>query len=274
MKVVTEDIRRRVGPEVYDENVRIDGAVRTGAGLKVHGDLAIHGNVEDAVIEADGRVRIYGGFLGSGAGKITCGGNFSATFVQGQRIDAGGNVAVEKAVISGTVFARGNVTVSSDVGAIVGGWIHAGGSVEAAVLGSRRPVQTRIEAGADPVVSRRIEALEREVMELTRRRMDLLKNAGTLSGGRMREVEDESDLDMKAASDAMQAGILAVGEEIAALRGTSAFNTKVTVKAHKACYPPLEITICLSKMLYDKEIGPVVFRLFDDRIILDTWNLE
>jgi uncharacterized protein (DUF342 family) len=274
MKVVTEDIRRSSGPEVYAENVKIDGTVRTGARLRVYGDLTVRGNVEDAQIEVDGRVRIYGGFLGSGAGNIVCGGNFSATFVQGQRIEAGGDVAVEKAIVSGMVFARGDVVTAKDEGALVGGRIHAGGSVEAAILGSQRPVQTRIEVGVDPVLSLRLDALEREAMELTRKRIDLLKDAGAVSNRSASQTSGESVLDMKAAADAMQVGIVAAGEEIIELRKHTILNNNATVRASKTCYPPLEISICFSKVIHDTVTGPVVFRLLEDRIVLDTWNLE
>ena len=157
MKVVTEDIRHSSAREDYNDSVEIEGTVRKGVRLTVRGDLSVRGDVEDAIIEAEGDVRIAGGFLGTGAGRVTCGGDFSAGFVQGQRIEAKGNVEIVKAIISGTVFATGDVRMGMEEGAIVGGRVHAGGSVEAAILGSRRPVQTRIEVGVDPGLALRIE---------------------------------------------------------------------------------------------------------------------
>jgi uncharacterized protein (DUF342 family) len=274
MKVVTEDIRRSADLEVYDESVKIEGTVRAGARLKVHGDLTVYGSVEDALIEVDGRVRIRGGFLGCGSGRVSCARDFSATFVQGQRIEAGGDVEVAKAIISGTVFARGDLVGGKEEGAVVGGEIHTGGSVEVAVLGSRRPVQTRIEVGVDPVLALRIEELEREAMELTRKRIGFLKNMASVSGQSDHDTGEELVEDMKAAADAVQADIIAAGEEIMELRKNTALDKQATVRAGGACYPPLEISICFSKLMHEAETGPVIFRLLEDRIVMDTWMLE
>ena len=274
MKVVTEDIRSSSARENYSESVEIEGTVRKGVCLTVRGDLSVLGDVEDAIIEVEGDVRIAGGFLGTGAGRVTCGGNFAAGFVQGQRIEAKGNVEVAKAIISGTVFASGDVRMGKDEGAIVGGRIHAGGSVEAAVLGSRRPVQTRIEVGVDPGLALRIEELEREAMELTRKRIGFLKDMTAIEGSSAREGAAESVLDIRAVADAMQADIVAAGEEIIEVRRHILPNSLAVVKAGKVSYAPLEISICFSKLMHDKDTGPVVFRLLEDRIILDNWNIE
>ncbi len=274
MKVVTEDIRRSSGLEVYEDSVEIEGTVRTGARLRVHGDLSVRGNVEDALIEADGNVRIGGGFLGTGAGSVACGGNFSARFVQGQRIEAGGSVVVTKAILSSTVFARGNVRTGKEEGTIVGGEIHALGTVEAAVMGSRRPVTTRIEVGVDPVLALRVEELEREAMELTRKRIGFLKDMAVIRRGPGQDARAESALDMRAAADAMQADIVAAGEAIIEVRRRTALNSEAAVRVGKASYPPLEISICFSKIINDTDTGPVAFRLLEDHIVLDTWNLE
>ena len=274
MKVVTEDIRRSSGLEVYEETVEIAGAVRTGARLRVYGDLTVRGNVEDALIEADGNVSIDGGFLGTGAGSVTCGGSFAARFVQGQRIEAKGRVEVANAIVSSTVFASGDVRAGEGEGAVVGGEIHAQGNVEATVVGSRRPVTTRIEVGVDPVLALRIEQLEREAMELTRKRIGFLKDMAAIQGGSGRNAGCESALDMKAAADAMQADIVAAGEEIIEVRKRTTLNDQAVVEVGKVSYPPLEISICFSRLMNDTETGPLVFRLLEDRIILDTWTAE
>jgi uncharacterized protein (DUF342 family) len=273
MKVVTKDIRRSSEFEIYDDSIDIDGSVRTGARLAVHGDLVVRGDMEDAHVEADGDVSIAGGFLGAGLGIVACGGNFAAGFVQGQRIEAKGNVEVAKAIVSGSVFASGDVRVGKEDGAIVGGEIHAGGSVEAAALGSRRPVQTRIEIGVDPVLALRIENLEREAMDLTRKRIGFLKDMTSLEGGR-RGGDGESALDMRAVADAMQADIIAAGEDIIEVRKSMEIDSRAAIRVWKASFPPLEISICFSKLIHERETGPVVFRRLEDRIILDNWNLE
>jgi len=274
MKAVNEDIGRSTGCEIFEDSVEVDGSVRTGARLTVHGDITIRGDVEDAVIEADGDVRIGGGFLGTGTGMVLCGGNFAAMFVQGQRIESKGSVEVTKAIVSGTVFASRDLRTGKDDGAIVGGEIHVGGSVETAVLGSRRPVQTRIEVGVDPVLALRIEDLEREALELTRKRIEFLKNMAAIEENSGHGGAAESVLDIRAVTDAMQADIVAAGEDIIEMRKQMVLDTRAFVRVRKVSFPPLEISICFSKLIHDDQTGPVVFRRLEDRIILDTWNTE
>jgi len=274
MKVVTEDILRSSRPGTFEDSVSIEGNVRSGAHIRVHGDLNVRGDVKDALIEVDGDVRITGGFLGRGTGRVTCGGDFSACFVQSQRVEARGHVTVDKALISCEVFSSGNVNVGNENGVIVGGSIHALGNVQAAVLGGKRPVQTRIEVGVDPILALRVEELEREAMELTRKRIGFLKDAAIIAERPGDGDDGECALDMKTAADAIMADIVAAGEEILEVRKRTALDRQAFVKVGRNSYPPLEVSICFSRLVNERETGPVVFRLLEDRIVLDTWNLE
>lgn len=273
--VIAEDVGRSGSTIQYDDSLEVFGSIRSGARIGVDGDLTVHGNVEDAAVEASGDVIIEGGFLGAGAGVIRCEGSLRARFVQGQRIEARGSVHIDSAVVSSTVFSSSDVVVAGDEGRIIGGTVYAYGKVGAAVFGSTRPVTTRIEVGVDPVMALEIERLERDAMDLTRKRIGFLKDLASVStrqgsaqpGGR-------SALDMQAAADAIQGDLVAVGEEILKLRTSTAVNSDASVVVRNASYPPLEISICFSRLMNEGATGPLAFRLYDGRIILDTWNLE
>ena len=122
--------------------------------------------------------------------------------------------------------------------------------------------------------ARDVAKLEREAMELTRKRIGFLKNLAAIQSGSGLDDRIESALDMKAAADAMQADIVAAGEEIIEVRKRTALDGQAVVKVGKASYPPLEISICFSRVTNDTETGPVVFKLLEDRIVLDTWNIK
>jgi uncharacterized protein (DUF342 family) len=271
IELVTDDIRRGRNTVKYEGNVEVVGTVRSGARIEVDGDIGIFGDVEDAEIRASGDVMIDGGFLGTGTGKISCGGGFSARFVQGQRIEAGGDVRVTKGVISSTVYTSGRLLVG-ETGAVVGGEIHAYRGAEAGVLGSKRPVTTRIEVGIDPAISMRIEELEWKAMELASRRIRYIKDI-TFVAGRPGAKPPDMMKDLTAASRAVQAELVSMGEEILKLRSDSSTDDGATVRARTRTFPPLDISICFSKIVNESETGPVVFRLMEDRIVLDTWNL-
>jgi hypothetical protein len=274
MRIVRGDVCRSPDPLICEEDVEVMGAVKSGASLRVSGNITVYGNVEDASIEADGSVRVEGGFLGTGGGQVLCGGGFRARFVQAQRVVAGENVEIESAIVSSAVFASGDVRVVGPQGSIVGGEIHAFGTVQAAILGSQRPVTTRIEVGVDPLMTLRIEELEREAMDLTKKRIGFLKDAATLSKVKASEKGTDVMVDMQAAAEAIQGDIIAAGEEIIELRKRARLNEAATVVATGATYPPLEVSICFSRLTNDNVTGPLVFRILDDRIILDTWSLE
>jgi uncharacterized protein (DUF342 family) len=274
MKLITEDIRRSTTPVVHDDAVEVMGTIRSGAKLQVTGDVTVYGNVEDAEIEAGGSVRIDGGFLGKGGGLIRCGGDLCVRFIQGQRGVAKGDIEIASAAISSTLFSSGNILVGQGDGVIVGGELHAYGNIEAGVLGSRRPVMTRISAGLDPMIALRIGDLETQVMNLTRRRQGLLKDLSTLSRETCDEAPSVKAADIQAAADAIQGDIIASGERIVALRKGARLNPDSRIVAHRASYPPLEISICFVRIMTESSSDAVVFRLFEDNIVLDLWNLE
>jgi uncharacterized protein (DUF342 family) len=274
MKIIGEDIKRTRKPVTYDEDVEVLGTIGSGARVRVLGDIAVFGNVEDAEIDAQGRVTIGGGFLGRGRGRIVCGGDFRARFVQRQRVDASGDVVIAKSVVSSTVFSSGDVIVDDGIGSIVGGTVHAYGRVVAAGVGSPRPVMTRIDVGVDPVLALRIEDLEREAMELTRKRIGFLKNVAFVASGTSSRHSGDAVTDMRSAANAIEGDIVTVGERILELRKSARLNPDASVTVRKASYPPLEVSICFSKILNEAPTEPVTFRLLEDRVILDTWNLE
>jgi uncharacterized protein (DUF342 family) len=273
IKVLTEDIGPAPNIMTFEESVEVFGTMRSGARIHVDGNVTVYGSVEDATIDASGSVTIDGGFLGTGAGLIRCDGGFNARFVQGQRIEAKGDVGIESALLSSTVFSSSNVRVGQGQGKIIGGDVHAYGNVEAAVMGSQRPVTTRVEVGVNPVMTLRIERLEREAMGLTRKRIGFLKDLATASTRTEPTSQADSLVDMQAAADAIYGDLIAVSEEIINLRQRTRLNPDAAVVVQEASYPPLEISICFSRIMNEAVTGPVVFRLMEDRIIFDTWTL-
>jgi uncharacterized protein (DUF342 family) len=271
IELITDDIRPAGSTVKYEGNVEIVGTVKSGARLEVDGDVGIFGNVEDAEILATGSVMIDGGFLGTGGGRIACHGNFKARFVQGQRIEAGGDVRIAKGLISSTVYTSGRVLVGK-AGGIVGGRISAYRGIEAGSLGSPRPVTTVLEVGIDPAVSMRIEELELETMALAEKRIRYIKDL-TFVGSQEGGGSEETMKDLTAASSAVQAELVSLGEEIMKLRKASELAKDAMIIAREQTHPPLDVAICFSKILSETETGPVVFRLLDKRIVLDTWNL-
>jgi len=272
--VIPENVRRSSAPILLDANTEVMGTVLSGARVRVAGDIRISGNVQDAEIQALGSVVIDGGFLGIGAGKITCGGDFKARFVQNQRIEAAGNVNVEKSIIASVVLTSGDVVVGPEEGTIIGGEIRAYGKVEARVIGSPRPVTTRIQVGSDPLVRLAIDGMEKRALELTVRRVCLLKRIAFAAKHPGKSSQGEDLADLEAASVAIQAELAKIGDAVVEQRMRSHMRPDAVVVVHEASHPPLDISICASQVVSDSGTGSVVFRLLEDRVVLDTWTLK
>ena len=272
--IIPESIRRTPTPVMLDANTEVMGTVLSGARVHVAGDIRISGNVQDAEIEARGSVVIDGGFLGTGVGRIVCGGDFRARFAQNQRIEARGSVYVEKSLISSVVLTSGDVIMGDDEGTIVGGEVRAYGKVETRVIGSPRRVSTRIEVGTDPLVRLAIDSTEKRVLELTTRRMGLVKRIAYVSRQPASPTQAEELVDLESASVAIQAELATIGEDIVQRRLGARMKPDAVVVVKEASHPPLDISICSSQVVSDSGTGPVVFRLLEDRIVLDTWTLK
>ncbi len=264
--LITEDIRRTPIPLTYDGSIEVLGTVRSGAHLQVAGDVSIYGNVEDAIIEAKGGVIIDGGFLGAGHGRIECEGCFRCRFIQNQRVIAKGNVEVERSAVSSTIFSSGSVVVR---GAMVGGEVHAFAGIETGMVGSKRPVMTRIETGLDPVVALRIEELESEAMALTKKRLGLLKNLRVLCDGGSEPKRIERATDLEAAADAIHGDVIAIGESIIRLRQEAKLNRNSMIIVSGCFYPPVELSVCFAQVCIDDEMTGVRFSLKGDQIICE-----
>jgi len=273
MQTIDGDIRANPEPLRIAENVRVMGDIRSGAAVLVDGHLWVSGTIEDAQIEATGNVTVNGGFAGIGLGNVVCGGDFRASFVQGQRVQARGDIIVEAAVLSGALFASKWVLVGDGEGRIVGGEVQAYAGIKTGSIGGKRPITTRLQVGIDPVVNLGIECLERKAMDLARRRIGFLKDSIYLER-KPGESPRNAAADLRAAADAVQADMMEVGEEIIDLRKAARMNAEATIEVHRVCHPPVEISICSSRVFNEFETGPVVFRLLEDRIVLDYWTLR
>ena len=116
--------------------------------------------------------------------------------------------------------------------------------------------------------------MEHEAMELTKKRVRFIKDLGSMLDDNAERGASEEAVDMKAAADSIQGDITMLGMEIVELRESTQSNPDGTVVVRQRSHPPLEVSICSSKIISERQTGPVVFRLFDDQVILDKWSLD
>lgn len=144
----------RTGHIDFDGNVNIAGDV--GAGMRVYatGDIKIHGSVEDAEIEAGGKIFIDEGVLGKSrtdvaySSSIKAQGDIQARFAQYCRIESDANITFTSHVYHCEVFTSGKFSVIDGLkrqGTLMGGHIYADRGIIALNIGSETSILTTIE---------------------------------------------------------------------------------------------------------------------------------
>jgi uncharacterized protein len=186
---VNGDVCLNTGNVDFDGSVVVNGDVEAGFTVKAAGNINIVGNVEGAVLEAGGDIRIIAGLVGQNRGRAICGGNFKALFVENAEIVAKGDVTADVFMLS-QVRCGGSLVADGRKGAIIGGSFIVGKDVKALMVGTQSGIATTFELGVDPTINERIKyvndrskALNLEMVKLNQiiQLLNPLKTAGKLT---------------------------------------------------------------------------------------------
>ncbi len=170
--------------DVYEVNGDVD--FHTG-NIRFFGSVVIHGGVQDEFkvygrkgvrirgvagsceIESDGDVAVEGGMNGRGDGRIVCGGNLYAKYVNETIVDVRGDIEIRKEILNSTVRCSGTLRVPE--GTIVSGKIVALRGIQAGVIGNPLGTPVNVAAGINSHTEKRIQGLNDRINE-TERKID------------------------------------------------------------------------------------------------------
>jgi uncharacterized protein (DUF342 family) len=155
-------------------SVIVKGDVKTNFKIKAGKSVEIHGNVEDATIEAGGEVLIRNGFIGQGKGSVKAGGNVKVQHILNQTIIAGEEIAVGREAICATL--RAEERISAPAGVFVGCVLEAGSLVDVCNLGNGDQSQTKVRVGKRAMLLEQIAQVEK-VQQKIQRQTEETKNA-------------------------------------------------------------------------------------------------
>ncbi|KAA3637804.1 MAG: DUF342 domain-containing protein [Calditrichaeota bacterium] len=147
-------------------SVRVSGTIKTGFSIKTDGDLEVNGNVEDATLDVQGNIMVKGGFFGKGHGIMKSGGDIYVKFAEGQKLIAGGDIAVGGEVVNCIMVAKGNVHVKGAKGKIVGGETKAKKEIRASFLGTESGTLTTLMVAYDNELMKKYNACTKEIDRL------------------------------------------------------------------------------------------------------------
>ena len=157
------DVNFQSGNINFLGSVVIQGNVESGFKIEAEGDVTIYGNVDSAEIKAGGNIFVKGGISGMDKGKVICGGDFSAKYIEHASIDCEGTITVREAIMHCQINADQKVVCEGGKGLIVGGLIRSGEEISAKTIGSRLGTVTELEVGVKPKLKLELQELEEEL---------------------------------------------------------------------------------------------------------------
>ena len=154
-----ENVDISTGNIEYDGSVEVKGVVSDGFEVKCGGNLVVKGIVEGARIEAGGDVILERGVNGMSHGQIKAERNVVTKFIENATIIAGGSISSES-IIHSNVSAGTEINVNGKRGNITGGRLSATEVITAKTIGSEMGGNTIIEVGVNPRLKEQIKEKE------------------------------------------------------------------------------------------------------------------
>ena len=182
---IKHDINFAVGNIDFVGSVQIHGDVKSSFSIKAVGDVEINGLIEAANVTSGGDILVKNGIMGNGKCEIVAKGNIIARYVEGARLEAGGNIIVGDSIRQSFVKANGSIKVEGRKGSIIGGTLQAVEEISASTLGSELGTPTVLELGIVPEGRKKHAELLAEV----RKRRDRL----AFLESRIREYKEHMD---------------------------------------------------------------------------------
>jgi uncharacterized protein (DUF342 family) len=143
---VKGDVDFKVGNILFNGFVEVTGDVLDGFEINATKGVKVQGNIGVCRIETDGDIS-FCGMSGQGKGRVRCGGNLAANFLNDIILEAAGNIVVDSEIRNCLIKSLGTVTVNK--GVLSGGECVALAGIETASLGTVTSLHTHVLAGVN-----------------------------------------------------------------------------------------------------------------------------
>ncbi len=177
---VPGDVNLHTGNILFLGTVIVRGNVEDGFSVKAAGNIEVTGNVGKAVLDAEGDIIVHQGILGKNEGKIRCGKNVYAKFIEHAYIEAENNVIVTDGILHSFVDSNKKIICQGRRASIVGGRLRASEEINAKNLGSVAGAETILEVGYDPRSKEKLIELNNTFDGFTKEMEELERNINTL----------------------------------------------------------------------------------------------
>jgi len=191
-QTIDGDVDFSTGNIRLQDNIEITGSVSPGFTVASRGDIKIGGDVQSAVVDAQGNIVIVGGVVGENS-DIGAKGDVDLKFIERGKVTSGGSIHIRASAYHSDISAVGDI-VGGPGSRFIGGDIRCGGSIAVESAGSVAGAGTTLAAGLHLSRYRRHAELRARYDELTTALTKLVQHRG------------KSNLDCEAYAD--------IGEEL------------------------------------------------------------
>ncbi|MFP4484190.1 MAG: FapA family protein [Spirochaetaceae bacterium] len=148
--VHVKNVNYETGNIDFDGSVVVEKDIADRFTVKAGGDIQVGGGVGRATIMAGGNVLLKRGINGGGEGRIECGGNLFAKFVESSTVLSKANVLVEEAILHSRVSAWKHCLLNGRRAEVIGSAVIVGGSLWCKKLGSVAEAELHVAVGISP----------------------------------------------------------------------------------------------------------------------------
>lgn len=188
MHEINGDVTLITGKVEFYGDIVINGNVEAGVVIRAGRNIEIKGTVEAVNLFAGGDVILTKGIQGAQRAKISARGNIFADFIEHTVVVAGGNVQANT-ILNSRISSDGQVILTGNKGAIIGGYTHAMMGIAATEIGNPAEVRTIVHVGSEKEVYTRLQEVKAaetdqstELQELTEKASELLRKKKAANG--------------------------------------------------------------------------------------------
>ncbi|MFH1733252.1 MAG: FapA family protein [bacterium] len=162
-KLINSDVDSATGNISFPGNIVILRDVKDGMIVRAGGNIEVNGQVEDALLDASGDIKIKGSFIGSGKGEVHAGGDVHVRKIFNQTIKAGKSVFVYDLAQNAIIMAGERIAATFYDGVIEGGHIQAKWNIVTNVLGNSNGDETIAEISGKAASENRLIEISRKL---------------------------------------------------------------------------------------------------------------
>ena len=177
---ISGNVDNSVGNIDFTGSVSIKGDVLEGFTVRAKGDITVMGIVEGATLTAVGNIILYKGMRGMKTGILEAGGDITAKFLEDCRIYAKGDIQAEH-IINSDVSCGNNLTLTGRRAAFIGGVCSVYNQMNVKTVGAMSQITTLVTLGVTPQLLEEVEALKKEIAEITAQLEECKKNIAYLN---------------------------------------------------------------------------------------------